>query len=74
MYDKKCASCHAAGIAGAPKLADKAAWEPRLKSGIDALLASVINGKNAMPPKGACTECSEQDLRAAVEYMTSTVK
>ena len=69
VYQAACQACHAAGVAGAPKLGDKEAWAPRIAKGEDALLASVNNGLNAMPPKGACMSCSEDDLRAAVEYM-----
>ncbi len=68
-----CAACHIAGVAGAPKLGDKAAWAPRLAAGIDGMTASVIKGKGAMPPKGG-SSASDADLRAAVEYMVSTVK
>jgi cytochrome c5 len=71
IYMKSCLACHAAGIANAPKLGDKAAWEPRIALGMDALLATAIKGKNAMPPKGTCMTCSEDDLRAAIEYMVS---
>ena len=69
IYQKSCQACHAAGIAGAPKLGDKAAWAPRIAKGNDALLLSVTNGLKAMPPKGTCMSCSEDELRAAVEYM-----
>jgi cytochrome c5 len=69
IYQKSCQACHAAGIAGAPKLGDKAAWAPRIAKGNDALLLSVTNGLKAMPPKGTCMTCSEDELRAAVEYM-----
>lgn len=69
IYQASCQSCHAAGIAGAPKLGDKEAWAPRIAKGEEALLGSVTNGLNAMPPKGACMSCSEDDLRAAVAYM-----
>jgi cytochrome c5 len=69
VYQAACQACHAAGVAGAPKLGDKEAWAPRIAKGEDVLLASVNNGLNAMPPKGACMSCSEDDLRAAVEYM-----
>jgi cytochrome c5 len=62
--------CHAVGVAGAPKLGDKAAWAPRIATGIDAMTASVIKGKGAMPPK-AGTSASDADLRAAVEYMVA---
>jgi cytochrome c5 len=70
-YDSKCAVCHANGVAGAPKFGDKEAWAPRIATGEDAMMSSVINGKNAMPPKGACMDCSEADLKAAMQYMVS---
>jgi cytochrome c5 len=71
VYTKSCLACHAVGVAGAPKLGDKAAWAPRIATGMDALLASTINGKNVMPPRGTCMSCSDDDLKAAVEYMVS---
>jgi cytochrome c5 len=69
IYQKSCQACHATGAAGAPKLGDKDAWAPRIAKGNDALLSSVKNGLKAMPPKGTCMSCSEDDLRAAMEYM-----
>jgi cytochrome c5 len=69
IYQASCVACHAAGVANAPKLGDKAAWAPRIAKGNDALLSSLINGLNAMPPKGTCMSCSEDELRAAMEYM-----
>lgn len=69
IYKQHCAICHQAGIAGAPKIGDKGAWADRSKLGIDALLASAIKGKGAMPAKGTCTSCSEAQLKAAIEYM-----
>ena len=69
IYQASCQACHATGAAGAPKLGDKDAWAPRITKGNDALLSSVRNGLNAMPPKGACMRCSEDELRAAMEYM-----
>jgi len=71
IYNKACVVCHAAGVAGAPKLGDKAAWEPRIAQGMDTLLHTAINGKGAMPPRGTCTTCSDEDLKAAIEYMVS---
>lgn len=73
-YDATCSVCHAAGVAGAPKLGDKAAWAPRLKAGKDALVAAVIKGKGAMPPKGGNTSLSDDAVKAAVDYMTATAK
>ena len=69
IYQSSCQACHVAGVAGAPKLGDKEAWAPRIAKGNDALLSSVTKGLNAMPPKGTCMSCSEDELRAAVEYM-----
>jgi cytochrome c5 len=71
IYQTSCHVCHATGVAGAPKLGDKEAWAPRIATGMDALLTSAINGKNAMPPKGTCMSCSDADLKAAIEYMVS---
>lgn len=69
VYTAKCAACHTTGAAGAPKLGDKAAWANRLGKGVDGLLATVISGKGAMPPRGACADCSDADLKAAIQYM-----
>jgi cytochrome c5 len=52
LYKQACFVCHAAGVAGAPKLGDKAAWAPRLQQGVPALVQSAMKGKGAMPPKG----------------------
>jgi cytochrome c5 len=52
-------------------LGDKEAWAPRIATGVDAMLAVAIQGKNAMPPKGACMSCSDAELKAAIEYMVS---
>jgi cytochrome c5 len=71
IYNGSCMACHAGGVAGAPKLGDAAAWAPRIAAGMDALMANVTNGLNAMPPKGLCMSCSGDDLKAAVEYMVS---
>jgi cytochrome c5 len=73
LYTQACAVCHGAGIAGAPKLGDKAAWAPRLALGIDGLTASAIKGKNAMPPRGG-SQGSDADIKAVVTYMVNTVK
>ncbi|MDP2416666.1 MAG: c-type cytochrome [Hydrogenophaga sp.] len=73
LYKQACAVCHVAGVAGAPKLGDKAAWAPRLALGLDGLTASVIKGKGAMPPKGGAN-ASDADIKASVEYMLASVK
>ena len=73
LYTQICQTCHAAGVAGAPKIGDKAAWAPRLAQGVDGLTASVIKGKGAMPPKGGSTG-SDADIKAVVAYMVGSVK
>lgn len=73
LYTQACAVCHVAGVAGAPKLGDKANWAPRVAMGVNALTASVIKGKGAMPPRGGSTG-SDADIKAVVQYMVSTVK
>ncbi|MCP5151939.1 MAG: cytochrome c5 family protein [Ectothiorhodospiraceae bacterium] len=72
--ETSCVACHAAGVAGAPKLGNKEDWAPRMAMTVDQLAATVKTGKNAMPPMGACPSCTDDDLKAAVEYMLSLVK
>ena len=74
VYNQYCFACHMAGVAGAPKFADAVAWAPRLEKGIDVLYASTINGINAMPAKGTCMTCSDDDLKATVDYMVEAAK
>jgi cytochrome c5 len=74
VYDTVCQVCHTPGIAGAPKTGDKTAWAPRLKTGMEALYASSIKGKNAMPPKGGNLSLSDADVKAAVDFMVGQVK
>lgn len=73
LYKMACAACHVAGVAGAPKFGDKAAWAPRVGAGVDALTASVIKGKGAMPPKGG-SAASDAEIKASVQYMLDAVK
>ena len=74
VYDKVCFACHQVSVANSPKLGDKDAWAPRLKQGPDALVQSVIKGKGAMPPKAGNPALSEQEIRAAVDFMVSQSK
>lgn len=73
LYKQACAVCHVAGVAGAPKFGDKAAWAPRVGTGLDGLTATVIKGKGAMPPKGG-SAASDADIKAAVQFMLAAVK
>ena len=74
VYAKGCNACHATGVAGAPKYGDKAAWAARSKTGVDALVGSVIKGKGAMPPKGGQAGASDAEIRAAVEYLLAAAR
>ncbi len=73
LYGQVCSACHAAGLIGAPKLGSKADWAPRTAKGIDALVASAIAGKGAMPPRGG-SNASDADIRAVVTYMVNASK
>lgn len=74
LYNTKCAVCHAAGVAGAPVFGDAAAWAPRAEKGMDGLLATAKSGLNAMPPMGTCVDCSDEELKAAIQYMLDAAK
>ena len=74
IYKASCTACHAAGVAGAPKFGDLSQWQPRIDKGMDALLANSISGINAMPPKGLCMDCSDEELQASIEYMVDAAK
>ena len=74
VYTQVCAACHAAGVAGAPRLGDKAAWAPRMSNSREAMIVSVLKGKGVMPPKGGNASLTDGDARAAMDYMLSQVK
>ena len=70
VYRRFCFSCHAAGIAGAPKLGDAETWAARLTKGKDQLLHSTIEGMvPGMPERGLCFDCTDEELEAAIDYM-----
>lgn len=69
IYEEKCAVCHNVGAAGAPKLGDMQAWQPRIAQGMEVLVNHAINGYNSMPPKGTCMSCSDAEIKAAVQYL-----
>ena len=74
VYTAICQTCHAAGLAGAPKTGDKAAWAPRIASGNAALLKTALNGKGGMPARGGGADLTDAELKAAVEYIVSKSK
>ena len=69
VFNTACTSCHTAGIAGAPKLGDKAAWDERLAKGMSKTLETAKAGINAMPAMGLCMDCSDEELIAAINHM-----
>ena len=76
VYKKTCGVCHDQGIAGAPKLGDKAAWAPRIKQGMDTLYTVSLKGKpgTGMVAKGGNASLSDADVKAAVDFMISKSK
>jgi len=73
VFKKHCFACHMTGAANAPKVGDVQAWAPRIEKGMDALVMSALEGvpNTAMPPKGTCSSCSEDELKAAIEFMVN---
>ncbi len=70
IYDGACTACHAIGVLGAPKTQVAADWQPRLdEKGFDQVWKNAVVGINAMPAMGTCGDCSEDDIKAAIEYM-----
>lgn len=73
-YEQTCGMCHNAGLADAPKLGDRAAWKARIDHGIEILVKNAIQGLKAMPPKGGCMTCTDEEIHKTVEYMVSKAK
>lgn len=70
VYTASCVACHGSGLLDAPKKGDTAAWDKRFEQGEATVLKHAIEGLNAMPPKGTCGDCSDDDLMAAINYMS----
>ena len=70
-YQTSCFACHSTGAAGAPMTGDVDAWAMRLEGGMDAMVESVKNGLNGMPPKGLCMDCTDDEYKAMIEYMAA---
>lgn len=69
VYDGSCGTCHSIGVAGAPKFGDSGDWGARAAKGIETLYTHAIEGFNGMPPMGLCGTCSEDEIKATVDYM-----
>lgn len=74
IYNQACMSCHAVGVANAPKSGDKAAWGPALATGMDSMVANAIKGKGIMPARGGLASASDKDISDAVHYMVGQLK
>jgi len=70
VFNKSCSACHNGQLPMAPKKGDKAAWEPRLAQGTDTLVKHVTEGFNAMPPRGLCMDCTAEDYKATIDWMS----
>ena len=70
IYKAVCGGCHEAGVAGAPKLGDNAAWAARIKTGLDGMMKVAIAGKNGMPPRGA-SDANDAELARAIVFMAN---
>lgn len=69
VYQAFCGACHGSGWNGAPISGIESDWTPRLTTGFDAMFANVKQGLNTMPPMGTCNDCSDAELKAAIELM-----
>lgn len=78
VFDGTCVACHGSGVAGAPKVGDKAAWKPRIAKGKKTLYMHALHGfqgkSGFMPPKGGNASLPDSDVKAAVDYMVSKAK
>lgn len=71
IYKSHCIACHGTGAAGAPKFGDKAAWKPHIAKGIKTLHQHAIHGFKGMPPKGLCMDCTDDEIKATVDYIVA---
>ena len=74
VFGSFCTTCHSAGVMGAPKFGSAAEWAPRAAKGKDTLYTHALGGFNAMPPKGMCAACSDDEIKGAVDYMVNSSK
>ena len=74
VYKKSCLSCHSTGAAGAPKLGNAGDWAPRISKGMEVLYANALKGINAMPPKGLCMDCTDEEIKVTVDYIIDNSK
>lgn len=73
-YEQICKTCHETGLADAPKFGNKEDWKPRIAQGMDTLIKNAIHGLKAMPPKGSCGSCTDDEIKKSVEYIVNHSK
>lgn len=71
VYGTFCVACHGTGVSGAPRKDNADDWAPRVAQGEETLIKHAIEGFNAMPPKGTCMDCSDDEIKAAIEHMAA---
>jgi len=69
IFNTYCIACHMSGVAGAPIFGNKADWQPHIEKGMETLLTNVNNGISAMPPKGMCFDCSNDEMKNTIQYI-----
>lgn len=74
IYNANCTACHSTGAAGAPRLGNAEEWAPHIDKGIETLYKHAIEGFNAMPARGLCMTCSDDEIHATVDYILNSVK
>lgn len=71
VYERSCKACHSRGISGAPKTGNKDHWHPRVAKGMDVLMRHTVGGFRAMPPRGACMDCSPEQFEELIRFMAN---
>ncbi|MCB5161440.1 c-type cytochrome [Marinomonas algarum] len=74
IFYSYCVACHISGVAGAPKLGSKADWQPHINKSMATLLKNSITGIKAMPPRGMCSDCTDQELENTIQFMIDSTK
>ena len=74
IYDQFCFACHNTGVGEAPLFGSLEQWQPRIDQGMAQMLAVSLTGRGLMPPKGTCITCSDDEMRAAIQYMVDSAQ
>jgi len=74
IYNSNCAGCHTSGVMEAPKYASLEDWSTRIDLGLEKLTLSAIAGKGGMPPRGACMDCTDNEIEVTVQYILDSLE